>query len=161
MSEQTERRSGRSTRMLVKALSAMLRGESVIVVAGTHIQALELAHSSWAWMEENGWTTPDPRIEVSHTRETISFGRGRVRFISYRSGGLAMLRRDQSRVEYWDHYALELQAEDSAKQARVDAMSQIEQLMKLHGWSRVELRVCCDGTHALPISPDGKPYVRP
>lgn len=143
MNDHAARATGRTTRTIVAAMCAMLRGERVIYVSH-NIEAAK-AHFDAArnWLDDNGWCTAKALatlpLVANHQTRTLFFGSGSVIF-QPRSANLRGFRAEIIK----DHYVLELeQAEKEHQQLLNDAALINDLLAKHHG--KLQLRVIAGG----------------
>lgn len=131
-----ERRSGRTSRQIVWAICAMLRGKAVIFVSSN--EASSRAHYQLAkdWLVTNGFHG----FRVSDTaRRTLYMPEGSLQF---RSAGACFLGLRNVEVVK-DHYVLELEAIEAQRLARLAAVEQVKVLIDRFGITERELGRLC------------------
>lgn len=139
MSDQDKNRgTGRTERIVVRAVCAMLMGKTVVHVSaspGSTDHALAYARD---WLRTNGWSSQHAvRLAIDTRQQIIRFGTGVLRFTSIDNPG-AVRGYPRSTIVLDDHAVAELRVAAEKKQARVYAKAQVIKLMDEFGWECVQ-----------------------
>lgn len=130
----SERGTGRTQRCIVRALSAGLRGETVVFVSADRAAGKEHRAYAIKWLTDNGFIGHH-NVDVSPSR-TILLGSGRVTFSMGESMSGPGLHCTTMIVE--DHYVTECSARAAAAKAEKTAdLEAVRQLLMKHGITHV------------------------
>lgn len=128
------RRSGRTSRQIVWAICAMLRGKVVIFVSSNEARSKEHFQFAKDWLVSNGFHG----FRVSDTaRRTLYMPEGSLQFRS--AGAYLPGLRNVEIVK--DHYVQELEAIEAQRLARIAAVEQARLLIERHGITAHELGI--------------------
>lgn len=129
------RRTGRTTRSVHRAISAMLRGQKVLLLVSRQAMVSYASDLANEWLESNGWlSTPEgyPAVERP-MKDVFRFGTGALS-ISSAEANCAGARVDLSIT---DHSYDELMAERARQEQRQADSNTIKLLMRKNGWAKV------------------------
>lgn len=142
-----KRGTGRTQRLIVQSLCAMLMGKKVRHVMANHSGAKEALAYAGEWLKANGWLEKDTAIPVMVCTQNcaVFFGEGNVRFV----GAEACIRGMRADLILEDHYAKEECERKRLEKERAEDVAEIKRLMRKHGYKRVSDYYAPCGKHLV------------